>query len=113
MAQNDGRIQAMVLDEYLSVTLAELTQLCGSTGRTLHLMVTEGLLHPKGGGPEDWRFNGLEVRRARRAVRLQRDLDLNLAGTALALDLLEEVEMLRERIRVLEHQLGVRRELGE
>lgn len=110
MAQNDGRIQAMVLDEYLTVTLAELIQLCGSSGRTLHLMVTEGLLHPQGQGPEEWLFTGLEVRRARRALRLQRDLDLNLAGTALALDLLDEVETLRERIRVLEHQLGVRRE---
>ena len=110
MAQNDGRIQGMVLDEFLTVTLTELTQLCGSTGRTLHLMVTEGVLHPQGRGPDEWRFTGLEVRRARRAVRLQRDLDLNLAGTALAVDLLDEVETLRERIRVLEHQLGLRRE---
>jgi chaperone modulatory protein CbpM len=50
------------------------------------------------------------VRRARRALRLQRDLDLNLAGAALALDLLDEVEILRERVRVLEYQLGTRRE---
>lgn len=109
MAQNEGRMQAMVLDEHLSVTLAELTELCASRGRTLHLMVTEGVLRPQGRGPADWRFNGLEVRRARKALRLRRDLDLNLAGTALALDLLDEVEILRERIRVLEHQLGVRR----
>jgi chaperone modulatory protein CbpM len=109
MAENDGRIQGVILDEYLSVTLAELTRLCGSSGRTLQLMVTEGLLRPQGGGrPEDWRFSGLEVRRARRALRLQRDLDLNLAGTALALDLLDEVETLRGRIRVLERQLGIR-----
>ena len=112
MAQDNGRIQGIVLDEYLSVTLTELTRLCGSSGRTLHLMVTEGLLHPQGQGPEDWRFSGLEVRRARRALRLQRDLDLNLAGTALALDLLDEVEALRARIRVLEHQLGVGRQPG-
>ena len=47
-------------------------------------------------------------------MRLQRDLDLNLAGTALALDLLDELEQLRERLRALEHQLGQRRtrELG-
>lgn len=109
MAQNDGRTQGMVLDEYLSLTLTELTQLCGSSVRTLHLMVAEGLIHPEGGGPDDWRFSGLQVRRARRALRLQRDLDLNLAGAALALDLLDEVEALRGRIRVLEHQFGVQR----
>ena len=114
MTQTETRIEGIVLDEGLTVTLTELTQLCGSSGRVVRLMVTEGLLRPKGQAPDDWRFDGLEVRRARRAVRLQRDLDLNLAGTALALDLLDELEQLRERLRALEHQLGQRRtrELG-
>jgi chaperone modulatory protein CbpM len=112
MAQSEKRIEGVVLDEGVTVTLAELTQLCGSSGRTLHLMVTEGMLRPQGNRPEDWRFSGLEVRRARRAVRLQRDLDLNLAGAALALDLLDELETLRARIRVLEHQMGLAR-IGE
>jgi len=110
MLQNDKRIEGMVLDECLTVSLAELTRLCGSQGRILRLMVTEGVLHPQGREPDEWRFSGLEVRRARRALRLQRDLDLNLAGAALALDLLDEVEILRERVRVLEYQLGARRE---
>ena len=110
MLQNDKRIEGMVLDECLTVSLAELTRLCGSQGRILRLMVTEGVLRPQGREPDEWRFSGLEVRRARRALRLQRDLDLNLAGAALALDLLDEVEILRERVRVLEYQLGTRRE---
>ncbi len=110
MVQSELRIEGIVLDEGLTVTLAELTQLCGSSGRTLQLMVSEGLLRPRAGQePADWRFDGFEVRRARRAVRLRRDLDLNLAGTALALDLLDELETLRERLRVLEHQLGALR----
>jgi chaperone modulatory protein CbpM len=105
MSHVETRVEGVVLDEGLTVTLAELTRMCGSNGRTLHLMVTEGLLRPQGTAPQEWRFNGLEIRRARRAVRLRRDLELNLAGTALALDLLDEVEGLRERIRVLERQL--------
>ncbi len=109
MLQNDTRIEGMVLDECLSVSLTELARLCGSQGRIVRLMVTEGVLRPQGSGPDEWRFSGLEVRRARRALRLQRDLELNLAGTALALDLLDEVETLRERVRVLEYQLGGRR----
>jgi chaperone modulatory protein CbpM len=114
MAQRETRIEGIVLDEGLTVTLTELTQLCGSSTRTVQLLVTEGLLRPQGQGPEDWRFSGLEVRRARRALRLRRDLELNLAGTALAIDLLDELDTLRERLRVLEHQLGTRRmrELG-
>ncbi|NCA68531.1 MAG: MerR family transcriptional regulator [Sphingobacteriia bacterium] len=109
MTQIETRIDGILLDEAVTVDLAELTRLCGSSGRTVRLMVTEGLLRPSGTLPEEWRFDGIEIRRARRAVRLQRDLELNLPGTALALDLLEELECLRERLRILEHQLGPRR----
>jgi chaperone modulatory protein CbpM len=108
MTQIETRIDGIMLDEGLTVSLAELTQLCGSSGRILRMMVTEGMLRPRGERPDEWRFDGLEIRRARRAVRLQRDLDLNLAGTALALDLLDELECLRLRLRSLEHQLGQR-----
>jgi chaperone modulatory protein CbpM len=64
------------------------------------------MLHPRGSAPEHWCFSGIEVWRARRAQRLQQDLELNLAGAALALELLDEVERLRCRVRRLEHQLG-------
>ena len=107
MIQSETRIEGIVLDEGLVVTLAELTQLCGSSGRILQLMVGEGLLRPRAGvAPAEWRFDGVAVQRARRALRLRHDLQLNLSGTALALDLLDELEGLRERIRSLEHQLG-------
>ncbi len=106
MAQTETDIEGILLDEEWTVSFAELTSLCGANGRIVKLMVTEGLLRPRGQLPHDWRFTGIEVRRARRALRLQRDLDLNLAGTALALDLLDEIETLRERLRRLEHQLG-------
>ncbi|MBK5963276.1 MerR family transcriptional regulator [Thiocystis minor] len=106
MAQIETVIEGIVLDEAVTVSLTELTQLCGANGRVIELMVVEGMLRPQGGQPEDWRFSGEEVRRARRAVRLQRDLDLNLAGAALALDLLDELDRLRERLHALERQLG-------
>jgi chaperone modulatory protein CbpM len=39
--------------------------------------------------------------RARTAVRLQRDLELSAAGTAVVLDLLAEIDSLRARLRRL------------
>lgn len=104
METSENRVEGVVLDERLSVTLTELSQLCDSEGQTLRLMVTEGLLHPCGRDPSEWRFSGIEIRRARRALRLRRDLELDLPGTALALDLLDEIESLRERVRVLEQR---------
>lgn len=99
-------IQGVLLDEGLTVTFAELRQLCGSSSQTLERLIDEGVLRPQGTAREDWSFNGREIGRARRALRLQQDLELNLAGVALALELLEEIEALRARVRVLERGQG-------
>lgn len=95
-------LEGVVLDERVTVTLTELTQLCRSDDQVVCLLVAEGILHPLGNCREEWRFSGIEIRRARRAVRLQHDLELNVSGTALALDLLDEIESLRARLRTLE-----------
>lgn len=110
MTQTFDEIQGMLLDEQAVLTLTELTRVCGVDVEQVRLMVGEGMLHPSGGEPTQWRFSGLEIRRTRRALRLQRDLDLNLAGAALALDLLDEIETLRRRVRCLEQHLGSLRE---
>jgi chaperone modulatory protein CbpM len=107
MAETISAVEGVILDERTVVTVTELTRVCGVSFEQVRSMVSEGMLHPLGRAPEHWRFTGIEVRRTRRALRLQQDLELNLAGAALALDLLDEVEQLRSRVRCLEHQLGV------
>jgi len=108
MKETTTGLQGIVLDEGLRVTFAELTHLCGVSDTLVRQMVGEGLLCPQGKRPEEWYFSGIEIRRARRALRLQRELELDLAGATLAVDLLEEIEALRARIRALEYQLGGR-----
>jgi chaperone modulatory protein CbpM len=108
MKQLAEEIQGVVLDEALIVGLDELTRLCGISDELLRFMVGEGLLQPIGRAPKEWRFSGLQVRRARRALRLRRDLELDWPGIALTLDLLDELEELRMRIRSLELQMGRR-----
>ncbi|MEO7806421.1 MAG: chaperone modulator CbpM [Steroidobacteraceae bacterium] len=58
-------------------------------------LIDEGILVPSGAQPDDWEFHGNSLARARIAIRLMRDLELNLAGTAIVLDLLAEIELLR------------------
>lgn len=103
---NTGSIEGILLDEGTVVTVTELTEVCHLEFAQIERMVGEGMLHPRGSRPEQWSFTGLEIKRARRALRLQQDLELNLAGAALALDLLDEIEHLRSRVRRLEHHLG-------
>jgi len=57
------------------------------------------VLEPNGEQPREWRFTGPALRRARLALRLTRDLELNPPGVALALDLLDEIEALKARLQ--------------
>lgn len=78
-----------------------LSELCHETAvhtEWVLTLVEEGILNPEGEHPEQWRFPSESCHRISKVIRLQRDLGLNLAGVALALDLLEEVERLRLRL---------------
>lgn len=91
-----------LVGEDRGISLARLCRACGLSVEAVCAMVEEGILEPVGSRPGRWRFPADSIRRARAAVRLQRDLALNLAGVALAVDLLDRVERLRARLRALE-----------
>lgn len=59
-------------------------------------MVWEGVIDPEGHSREDWRFSETQFRQIGIAVRLQRDLGVNLPGVALALQLLGDIQALRQ-----------------
>jgi chaperone modulatory protein CbpM len=87
-----------VVEEEVRLTLVELCRVCGATEHELTAWVAEGVLDPEGESAQSWRFTGTSLRRAQRATHLARDLEINPAGIALALDLLDEIEALRARL---------------
>ncbi len=89
----------IVVEEHVAFTFTAMCQASGADALQLQALVEEGLLQPTGGGPDDWQFSGSSLARARKALRLARDLDLSLPGVALVLDLLAEIEILRARLR--------------
>ena len=91
------RLSGVILEEQVEMTLAEVSRSCAVHAQYIIELVEEGVLAPAGREPRAWRFTGTQVRRAIIALRLQRDLGVNLAGVALALDLLEELNGLRAR----------------
>lgn len=88
-----------VLGEDVELTLVELCRTCQLPAERVFELVEEGIIDPLGREPAGWRFRWTSVRRVRCALRLERDLGVNLAGAALALDLLEELDRLRARLR--------------
>lgn len=84
-----------------SLSLADLCRACGDAPHTVAL-IEEGVVVA---GTEA-QFPLAALKRLRTALRLHQELQLNAAGAALAVDLLEEIERLRNRVALLEYALG-------
>ena len=97
-------VTGTVVDDETGIPLATLCRACRLPVETVAAMVEVGILEPAGARRGRWRFPADSIRRARAATRLQRDLELNLEGVALALDLLDRIERLRGRVRSMESQ---------
>lgn len=82
-----------------SLTLEQLCRACDVQTEWVISLVEESIIEPQGDQIQVWRFSGASLVRVRSAHRLQRDLGLNLAGIALALDLMEELEGLRAELK--------------
>lgn len=96
-----NELSGLILDEQSRLTLLEVSRACAVHAEKIIELVEEGVLAPIEGESELC-FSGVHMRRARVAIRLQSDLGVNLAGAALALQLLDELETLRSRIRAME-----------
>mgnify|MGYP003386673270 CR=1 FL=1 len=93
-----------VVEEDVSLTLNQISHFCDAPVEQIVEIVEEGIVEPDGEDVESWRFQGLCVQRIRFVLRMERDLGVNVAGAALALELLEELEWLRGRIKRLGHE---------
>ncbi len=85
-----------LVEEELYLTLEELSLACTARPESLLELIEQGLLEPW--GPQGGRFGGAALRRARAALRLQRDLGVNAAGAVLVVELLERIEALQQRL---------------
>jgi chaperone modulatory protein CbpM len=92
-------LQCKVVEEEVELSLAELCRACDADSGLIAQLVEQGLIEPRGSAPQVWVFAGASLRRTRTAVRLMRDLELNLPGAALAVDLLDEISRLQQALQ--------------
>lgn len=92
-------ISGCVVEEEVSLSLQELCHASHAHVGQVQVWVIEGILEPIGQVPQDWVFTGQALRRARVALRLTRDLEVNASGVALALDLLDEIAALQAKLK--------------
>ena len=102
MSEKDQSIPAVeLIDEQTTFTLVELCRSCAVEAEFIEALIEQGILEPTGRRGRHWCFPSSCLRRTRVTLHLQQDLGVNLAGAALALDLLERIEELNARVRTM------------
>ncbi|RMH42701.1 MAG: MerR family transcriptional regulator [Gammaproteobacteria bacterium] len=81
------------LNEEMRLTLSELRDALAVSDATWEALVDEGIVDPVCD-----QFTGLDLRRARQAIVLHEQLEINWAGVALILELLERIQQLEARL---------------
>ena len=97
---NTTWIEASVVENEVHMSIVELSHTSRTPQELIMSWISEGVLSPTGSSPEDWRFSGDSLKRAKTAAHLTHDLELNVPGVALALDLLDEIAQLRARLEL-------------
>jgi chaperone modulatory protein CbpM len=93
--KKDTVLVAQVLEDNHLVSIDVLCRSCAVETETVTLLVAEGILDPMGEELEQWKFSIGSLRRVKTVIHLQRDLGVNLAGAALALELLDQIAELK------------------
>ncbi len=91
-------VSSIVVDDRQEMTLDDVCIACQVDRSVIVELVDEGVVKPSVIRGESWRFSAGKLPRIARALRLQRDLELNVSGVAFVLDLLNEIERLRKQL---------------
>ena len=93
----------------IKTTHLSFIEICLQTGvaaETVIEIIEQGIVEPVGSTPEEWLFSPYMVTVTKKALRLHQDLEVDWAGIALAIKLLEELDQLREQNRCLQRRLS-------
>lgn len=86
-------------EEFFYLSLQEITDSFGVTKDVIVEIINEGIIDVASNNEAEWQFNNEAVGRIRTVLQLQRDLNINLAGSALVLELLAEIDNLHHLLK--------------
>lgn len=98
-ARKQEALTGKLYDENNEITVVELCRICCVDEELVGQLIAEGILEPIDRLPDSSVLPYSSVRRTRTVVRMQRDLGVNLAGAALALELIDRIHLLQSRMR--------------
>ena len=95
-------------DETTVWTLTDVCERTALSREAVKDLVDLGVIRPlaeSSRGAREWTFHDRALARLQRASRLRRELELDWAGVAVAMDLMEEIQQLRREVDTLRKQL--------
>lgn len=97
----DTIVIGVLIEDTSTLSLDEVCQKYRIPQELLHEMIEYGFFANQPEQGQQVALDQKELRRIESAFRLHRDLEINLPGVALALDLLEEIEKMRHELDIL------------
>ncbi len=93
-----------LLKEQKNLSLQDICDQCNLSREVVVAYIEEGLIEVAGSTVSSWRFSEIHLLHIQKANRLERDLRLNPAGSVLVLELMQEIETLKNQIKRLHRQ---------
>lgn len=84
-----------------SISLHELETMFALYPDFIQSLIDYDIIRPERSAQGEWLFEVHHLQRIKRALRLHRDLEVNLAGIAIVLDLLDEIDSLEAEKAIL------------
>lgn len=91
--------EGTLIEEEGPLDLIQLSERCMISENEIAELVYEGVIEPIRVREESWSFTTETLWRVKKVQRLRRDLDLNIPGVALTLQLLARIEELENMIK--------------
>lgn len=95
-------MSGILIEKTQALTLDEFSRVIKIEREIIVQMVDYHVVEPEGKTPQEWRFDSIALKRGIKASSFYHDLEVNLPGIALALDLLDKIENLRQKINIYE-----------
>ena len=94
-------ISTNIAQESQILTLEEFCQAIHAKKEIVITMVEYQLIQPQGETPDEWQFDAILLKRGKIAVSFYQDLEINMSGVALALELLDKIDELQQQVNIL------------
>ena len=91
-------VTGKLIDQQSTLSFEEICCATNTTSDWLIQLIEYHIIFPEGSTKTNWQFDALCLKRASLAARFYHDLEINLQGVAVLLDMLEEIETLKNEI---------------